>query len=208
MKSIVCFGDSNTWGYIPGSGGRFSWNSRWTGRLQGILGESARVIEEGLSGRTTCLDDPLSIGKNGLAALPIILQTHSPIDLIVIMLGTNDMKTRFNSPAFAIAQGALSLLKACLAFDPRPNEILLVSPALVVETKHKENSYGFEGALEKSLQLAEHYEYFAKQTDSHFYNAAKSVVSSRLDGIHWDEEQHSKFAKDISSVCKTILNLS
>ena len=91
MRTILCFGDSNTWGDPPGGNGRFAWHERWTGILQSSLGDGFRVIEEGLCGRTTCFDDPFSPNRNGLAYLTVALETHCPLDLLIIMLGTNDL---------------------------------------------------------------------------------------------------------------------
>src|SRR3954462_1773041 len=99
MKTIVCFGDSNTWGYDPASNGRFGPTNRWTGVLQTALGSDYRVIEEGLNGRTTTVDDPIHDHRNGRHYLPPCLESHAPFDLVTIMLGTNDLKARFNSSA-------------------------------------------------------------------------------------------------------------
>lgn len=95
-KRVLCFGDSNTWGYIPASGKRHPVGIRWTTLLQEKLGSDFEVIEEGLNSRTTDMNDPKHVGKNGLAYLRPCLETHDPIDLIILMLGTNDMKERFN----------------------------------------------------------------------------------------------------------------
>ena len=86
MKTILCYGDSNTWGYIPGTGNRYPRQVRWTGVLQNLLGEKFHVIEEGLNGRTTVMDDPTRIAKNGLPYLRPCLDSHAPIDLVVLML--------------------------------------------------------------------------------------------------------------------------
>ena len=97
MKNILCFGDSNTWGYVPGTGNRYPKQIRWTGLLQNLLGDSFFIIEEGLNGRTTVLDDPTRIAKNGMTYLRPCLDSQAPIDLVVMMLGTNDCKHRFTS---------------------------------------------------------------------------------------------------------------
>ena len=104
MKTILCFGDSNTWGYNPENRQRFGPEERWTGILRNSLGEDYRVIEEGLNGRTTLWDDPIEGFKNGLDYLMPCLESHRPFDLITIMLGTNDLKCRFSVSAFDIAE--------------------------------------------------------------------------------------------------------
>ena len=95
MKRILCFGDSNTWGWNPANKERFDENSRWTGILKNKLGENYDIIEEGLNGRTTVWDDPIEGYKNGKKHLPSCLESHRPLDIVVLMLGTNDLKSRF-----------------------------------------------------------------------------------------------------------------
>ncbi|WP_216624798.1 GDSL-type esterase/lipase family protein [Paenibacillus foliorum] len=107
-KTIVCFGDSNTWGYDAETDLRFDEETRWTGLLASHLGSQYSVIEEGLSGRTSVCEDPLFEGLSGLSYLYPCLMSHSPLDLIVIMLGTNDTKDRFGLTSYNIAQGIVS----------------------------------------------------------------------------------------------------
>ena len=97
MINILCYGDSNTFGSIPKENKRYSINERWTGRLQNILGNDYRIIEEGLGGRTTVFDDPFEPGRNGIAYIEIALETHKPLDLIILALGTNDVKAHFSA---------------------------------------------------------------------------------------------------------------
>lgn len=114
-KRILCFGDSNTWGYMV-TGGRFDEDVRWPMRLQTLLGEDFRVIEEGFNGRTCVFDDPVEGGyKSGLDYLPACVMSHSPLDLVIIMLGTNDMKKRFGMTAFTIGGAVTQLVKAARA---------------------------------------------------------------------------------------------
>lgn len=110
-KRIVCYGDSNTWGYDAVTDGRFPEEVRWTGKLQELLGEEYCIIEEGLCGRTTVFEDPLNEGLNGLTYLYPCLMSHGPLDLLVIMLGTNDSKERFSATPKNIADGMKRLVK-------------------------------------------------------------------------------------------------
>ena len=105
MRRILCYGDSNTWGYDAAADDRFPEEVRWTGVLQQLLGEGFRVIEEGQPGRTTVWDDPIEEHRNGKTALYSVLESQSPVDLVVLMLGTNDLKPRFSLNAFDIAAG-------------------------------------------------------------------------------------------------------
>lgn len=205
MPTILCFGDSNTWGALPGDSGRHPWSERWPGVLQQQLGDEYRIIEEGLCGRTTAWDDPLESGLNGLAYLSIALQTHNPIDLLVVMLGTNDVKTRFNLTAFSIAQGAAELLQLAIRSEPKIPRILLISPPHVSSTDNIENTLAFEGAIEKSRELSKHYEYFAEKHDCFFFDAATVIESSAVDGIHLDAHAHRNLAFRLHSKIEEIL---
>lgn len=186
-------------------GGRFDWARRWTGVLQRELKDFARIIEEGLDGRTTVYENPLREGRNGLSALPCIIQTHAPVDLIVIMLGTNDMKSRLNQTPFSIAQGASRLIEVCKEYKSDVQNVLLISPALIVNTEDFETQMQMEGGLEKSKELASHYKYFAHKHGIHFFDAASVVNSSVRDGIHWEEAEHLNFGREIAKLAKEIL---
>ena len=131
-RHIICFGDSNTHGYCAATGGRFSEDERWPRLLEKLLGESYLVLEEGLSGRTTCYNDPIHEGLSGLDYIYPCLMSHEPVDLLIIMLGTNDTKERFGSSAACIALGLKRLIAKAIATtdcwrNGHPN-ILIVTP--------------------------------------------------------------------------------
>ena len=133
MKQILCFGDSNTWGYDGESGERLPFKVRWTGRLQKAYeGKDVRIIEEGLCGRTTVFEDPFRQGRRGTALLPTLLETHHPVDLVVLMLGTNDCKTIFGASAEVIGRGIQCLLDQIQIFAPQA-DVLLISPIYLGE---------------------------------------------------------------------------
>lgn len=190
MLTILCYGDSNTWGDPPGSAGRHSWPVRWTGVLQSSLGNGFRIVEEGLGGRTTCFEDPFSPHRNGLAYLPVALETHYPIDLLIIMLGTNDLKANFNLSAFDIARGAESLLAAAKNFRPVIEQILLVSPPHVTSSDNFDISLQFPDGVERSKSLAAYYQRVADVNGCHFFDAATVAQTSPIDGIHLDAQNH------------------
>jgi len=204
MKTILCYGDSNTWGDPPGGSGRHAWDVRWPGILQSALGSGARIIEEGLGGRTTCFDDPLTPNRNGLACLSIALKSHYPIDLLIVMLGTNDVKVRFNLTPYTIGQGAGEILMLAKKFEPKIPNILLVAPPHLVPTDHAENTLAFEGGVEKSRELAKHYRYFATQLGCHFFDAADVAKSSDIDGIHLDGKNHELLGHGMAKEVKKI----
>ena len=128
MKEILCFGDSNTYGLIPGTKERYGRDTRWTGLLEQHLYEKGyRIIEEGLCGRTTVFEDELREGRKGAALLPTLLASHAPIDRVVLMLGTNDCKSLYHASAEAIGLGIEQLLKQIREIDS-DTRILLISP--------------------------------------------------------------------------------
>lgn len=133
MKNVLCFGDSNTFGTDPADPGtRHPLDVRWPGRLASLLGDGWHVIEEGMSGRTSVFDNPLEPHRSGMEALPIVLQSHCPLDYAIVMLGTNDLKEMFNASSRIVAAGAEMVARAIRDYDyadcgPAPR-ILLVSP--------------------------------------------------------------------------------
>jgi lysophospholipase L1-like esterase len=133
MRTLLCFGDSNTWGYIPGSDGRrFPREARWPVRLQAALGEAWEVIAEGLSGRTATMDSPVAEGRNGLPYLVPCLLSHAPVDLLLIFLGTNDVGERFALPERDVARSVGRLIKVARSAEAGPDgaapEVLVVCP--------------------------------------------------------------------------------
>ncbi len=132
-RTLLCFGDSNTWGYIPGSNGRrFPREARWPVRLQAALGDGWEVIAEGLNGRTAAMDSPVAEGRNGLPYLVPCLHSHAPVDLLVIFLGTNDVGDRFALPERDVAGSVGRLVKVARAAEAGPDgtapEILVICP--------------------------------------------------------------------------------
>lgn len=134
MKQILCFGDSNTYGLIPGTTNqRYGWGTRWTSILDDkVRTKGYRVIEEGLCGRTTVFDDPFRTERRGTEMLPAILESHRPVDTIVLMLGTNDCKSVYSATPEVIGQGIEQLLDQINTVNPDA-KILLVSPIYLGE---------------------------------------------------------------------------
>lgn len=202
-KAILCYGDSNTWGQTPDkTGHRRPAHIRWTGILQARLGDNYYVIEEGLSSRTTDLDYAKKPGRNGRTYLEPCLDSHAPIDTVVLMLGTNDLKIEFNRSAKEIAQttkGLVELIQSKTAkYNGTPAEVLLVSPILVEENapRHKEwySDHYDTASAEKSRQLASELELVAQATGCKFADAAQ-VARAGEDGIHFDEASHLALGK-------------
>ncbi|NSW75324.1 MAG: SGNH/GDSL hydrolase family protein [Candidatus Atribacteria bacterium] len=204
-KVILCFGDSLTWGFNPENGERYPREKRWTFLLERELGEGWRIIEEGLNGRTTGFDDPIEGDKNGRRHLPVLLESHRPLDLVVIMLGTNDLKGRFGLSAAGIAQSVGVLVDIVLK-SGASSKVLLVAPPPLAELTRLATVWGFEGAVEKSRRLAEYYEVTARWHRCHFFDAGKVVRTSNLDGVHWEEEENQKFAQALAQEIRRIFS--
>ncbi len=197
MMRILCFGDSNTYGYIPDGRGRFDENIRWTGRLQEGLGKEHKVIEEGLCGRTTVFQDELREGRRGLDLIGTLVESHNPIDVLVVMLGTNDCKTRYGASAGTIASGVEKVIARALEKSSGDMKVLLVSPIHFGKGVGEE---GFDTEFDKksesvARQLAGEYEKVAKKHGYFFLNAAKFAQPSPVDREHLDESGHEKLAE-------------
>ena len=211
MKNILCFGDSNTWGYSPQDGIRFSLDIRWTGVLQKSLGPSYRIIEEGLNGRTIFVNEEGKEARSlrsGSDVLPVILESHRPLDLVIVMLGTNDLKEEFELTVKEIAQGAKTLCEMILRSEylvENLPKILLISPTYIGSTIMPDQDEFFNQARKKSYQFAEHYQRVANELGIHFLDAAKIVSASEGEGVHWDAEQHVKFGKELKIIIEKIL---
>ena len=202
-KRILCFGDSNTWGYDAYSGGRFARDVRWTGVLQDTLGKEYHIIEEGLCGRTTVFDDPLNEGLNGLSYLLPCLQSHSPIDMLIIMLGTNDCKERFAATAKNIADGAKRLIKVAQNADvwKEKPRILLVSPAPIEKECETSKVAGEMGVCSaKSYELKETFELCADDCNCEFLDAGLYVSMNKIDYMHLDLESHKRLGERIADI--------
>jgi lysophospholipase L1-like esterase len=209
MINILCYGDSNTWGRKPLEDIRFPLDVRWPGVLRQQLGSSYWVIEEGLNGRTTVWDDPVAEGRSGKLYLVPCLNTHKPLDLVVLMLGSNDLKPKFSLSAYEIARGAATLLeiiqKSGAGLDGQPPQVLLISPPHVIPLEgESEWRDQFEGAAQKSKQLAGYYASVAQQFGVYFMDAAKVMASSQRDGIHFEAEGHAKLGAAVAQKVKEI----
>lgn len=196
MKQVLCFGDSNTWGYDGESRTRLPWGVRWTSLLQEKLeNQDVRVIEEGLCGRTTIFEDPLRDGRKGTALFPTILETHAPVDCIVLMLGTNDCKTIFGASAEVIGKGIVRLLEQAKSYAPQA-KILLISPIYLGEQVWKEgyDEEFSQNSVNISKELGAVYAKIAQDYKINFLQAAKHVQCCDADQEHLNKKGHKIFA--------------
>lgn len=209
-KRILCFGDSNTWGANPLDGSRFDETERWTGLLQKKLGEAYVVIEEGQNGRTCEMDDPLEGEKSALNYIVPCIESQLPLDMIIIMLGTNDMKLRFERSPAEIAAGLGRLVKKAGDFLDTKGvapELLLVAPIHLHEnmaTSDFSEMFGTQAGLEKSKALAPFFKQLAEQRGCHFVDAAVAARASSVDALHLDAAGHRQVTELMYT---TILNI-
>ena len=199
-RTVLCFGDSNTWGYNPATQDRYPLEERWPSVLQQHLGDGYLVIPEGLNGRTTVWDDPIEGYKNGKEYLIPCLETHKPIDLVIIMLGTNDLKMRFSVPACDVAAGAGVLVDIVAKSETGPRggapQVLLIAPPPIA--KLSEFAEMFEGGAAKSKALSRHFRLVAKERGCALLDASEVIVSSDVDGIHLDLSEHRKLGRAVA----------
>lgn len=200
-RSILCYGDSNTWGFDPATKGRHPRSIRWTGRLQEILGDNFHVIEEGLNGRTTIFTDPVAEYRNGKHLLPAILETHKPLDAVVLMLGTNDCKLVFHANPAWIARGASTLIE--LIRRHTEAQILLIAPAPIEGLT--EFAEIFASGANVSHHLAVHFSRVALEQNVAFLDAGEHCKVSPIDGLHLDSAAHATLADAIAGALQEML---
>lgn len=199
MKQILCFGDSNTWGLIPATRKRYPWGVRWTSILQEkTKKDDVRIIEEGLCGRTTVFEDELRTGRKGTAVLPMILESHSPLDEVIIMLGTNDCKRAYNASAEVIGKGAELLISQVKAIQPQSKILLVSTIDLGDEVWKSEFDPEFsKESVAVSKQLKNVYEKVAEKENVYFLAASDFAKSSKKDMEHLSHEGHAALAEAI-----------
>ena len=217
-KHILCFGDSNTHGYCAdpadcADGGiRFTEEQRWTRLLQEALGQDYLVIEEGLSGRTTCFDDPIHEGLNGLDYIYPCLKSHEGIDLLIIMLGTNDCKDRFYASAACIGLGMARLVNKAKSTDcwgGKAPKILVIAPPPIGEgmlTSPVAQTMG-QLCVEKSRQLADCYREQCELLGVSFLDAGElGCAFNTVDFMHLTSRGHARLADKLAEIVPQLVN--
>ena len=204
--NILCFGDSNTWGYKPDKSGRYNENIRWTGLLQKKLGSGYHIIEEGLCGRTTVFQDELREGRRGLDLIGVTVEMHNPIDLMIIMLGTNDFKAQFSMKAKVSAFGVKKIVekakKFCLSEGVKEPVFLIVSPIEmgdgIDESRFWEYSTESKREIEKLPAILKG---VADEVGALFFDAA-TVAGPGSDQLHMTAESHERLASALYEIIK------
>jgi len=212
VRQILVYGDSLTWGIIPNTRKRLEFDERWPGVLENQLNEAglrARIIEDCLNGRRTVFDDPFKPGRNGLQGIAQRIEIHSPLALVILMLGTNDFQ--FCHPyndAWASAQGVAALVNEIGKAPIEPG--MLVPPVMIVAPPLIRAPKGpiapkFKAAAERCAGLAEAYRQIAAELGCGFFDAEQVTSSSVVDGVHLDADQHAKLGKALTEPVRAIL---
>lgn len=209
MPVIVCFGDSNTYGFDQETFGRFPRSVRWPGVLAAELGGTAEVIEEGLNGRTTIWDDPYLDGRNGRTYLLPCLRSHAPVDVVVIMLGTNDTKTIFGRSAAEIAAGAGALVDDVLASGCGPDggapRVLLIAPPGPGDVTERSEVWGFGEAKAKGERMPALYRTVAAMAGVSFLDASVVAGVDPADGVHLTPQGHASLGHAVATAVRGLL---
>ncbi len=212
MKTVLCYGDSLTWGYNAEGPSRHALEDRWPSVLQAALGDEVRVIAEGLNGRTTAFDDHSAPeDRNGTRVLPTLLGTHSPLDLIIIMLGSNDMKPWVHGNPLAAKHGMGRLVKIvrghAYPLEAEAPEVLLVSPPPIRSTENVEFAQMFAGGDVASAKLAGLYSALADDAGCGFFDAGSVAETTPLDGVHLDAANTRKIGEALAPLVRVMLAL-
>lgn len=209
MATIVCYGDSLTWGAVPNSDGRYPKHNRWPEMLNERLGSMHQVVNLGLPGRTTIWDDPFREGRNGSQYIQAALEVFGPVDVVVVMLGTNDLKRYFNASAYEASRGIEQIIHKIRAPNPHgfPSpRIVVVAPPNILSPKG-EAADMFVGGVEKSLGFHQHYQRIAELNDCSFLNAAGVIQPSEADGIHLDLNGNQQLAFSLETLIREITHI-
>ena len=211
MIQILVYGDSLSWGIIPDTRRRLSFEDRWPGVMElalGAVGLRVRVIEDCLNGRRTAWDDPFKPGRNGLAGLEQRIKIHSPLTMVIVMLGTNDFQSMHPHNAWHSAFGMAAIVRAIRRAPIEPGmpapEVLVVAPP-PIRTARGAVAAKFLGAEERCVGLASAFQQVAKEEGCHFFDAGGVIASSDVDGIHLDVDQHAVLGRALAQVIRSLL---
>jgi len=215
VTAILCYGDSNTWGYQASTAERLGRWERWPGVLQRELGDDVHVIEEGQNGRTTVFDVPFEADRNGLTHLPVSLQTHHPLDLVVIDLGTNDLFLP-GVNAYHAARGAIKLAEVVLASDAgrangAPLVLVVIPPPFApLGQWDQATSPGAEAESQRLSRAFVDAAAAAKEEDGvtvPLLDLRDHVTSSAIDGIHFEADGHRSIGNAVAATLREMLSL-
>ncbi len=213
MQQILIYSDSLSWGIIPNTRLRLSFSQRWPGVLEQSLIEqkkSVRIVENCLNGRRTVWDDPFKAGRNGCDTLAQVIEMHSPLKLIVLMLGTNDFQNTHDNNAQLASHGIVKLINIVRSAAIEPGmstpEILIICPPTIVQAKGAIASK-FTGAEQRCLNFSSHLKNVSDEQDCYFLDANSITAASSVDGIHLDADQHLLFGNAVADFIASHIEL-
>jgi len=214
MQHILVYSDSLTWGIVPTTRKRLHFEQRWPGVMEIALcssGQNVRVVEDCLNGRRTVWDDPFKPGRNGLVGLAQRIEIRSPLELVVLMLGTNDFQSMHQYNAWHSSQGISTLVSAIRTAPIEPGmpvpQILVVAPP-AIRTPKGPIARKFEGGEVKCVGLSAAYRTVCDEVGCHFFDAGSVITSSNVDGVHLDLEQHLTLGNAVAQVVKPLLSIN
>lgn len=212
MKTILAYGDSLTWGFDAINRDRHALEDRWPSVLGAVLGSDIHVVADGLNGRATAYDDwTADCDRNAARTLPTALHAHAPLDLVILMLGTNDMKAQVAGSAVAAARGMRRLIELvdrhAWPFPYDTPQILIVSPPPITETGDPDFAALYAGAREQSAMLASFYADLADETGVGFFDAGSVARTSSVDGVHLDAANTAAIGRGIAPIARLMLGL-
>lgn len=204
MKKVLCFGDSNTFGFIPENGQRYDENTRWTGLLKELAKENYEIIEAGCNNRTGFSDNPAGIKETGYKILPLYLAKNP--DVVVIAVGINDLQPVYNISFFEIKTGLEKMIEMIRKASPAV-KIIIVSPSKITDNIfHSYFATMFDKtSVEKSKHLPAIYKNVAREKDCIFVDLNNIAEVSKKDGLHYEACEHKKIAY---AIFKTLENLT
>jgi lysophospholipase L1-like esterase len=212
MHHVLVYSDSLSWGIIPTTRRRLPFDQRWPGVMENLLassGKNVRIIEDCLNGRRTAWDDPFKPGRNGLDDLAQRIEIHSPLALVILMLGTNDFQSMHEHNAWHSSQGIAALVTAIRTAPIEPGmpvpQVLVVAPPPILTPKGP-IAPKFEGGERKCLGLAAAFQKVCEELGCHFFDSGAVVTSSNVDGVHLDADQHSTLGKALAEVVAALLS--
>lgn len=212
MINILVYGDSLAWGIIPGTRERLEFKDRWPGFMQNAIQsnqKNIRVIENCLNGRRTACDDPFLEGRNGINGIQQIIEMHSPLDLIILALGTNDFQSMHDFNAWHSAQGLRSMIYKMISSPVEPSmkipPILIVVPPMI-DTPTGPIAPKFKGGASKMSGLSEEYKRVSEDLNCHYFDCGLVTKSSEVDGIHLDKYQHHIVGEALAEAVSKIID--
>lgn len=211
MKSILAFGDSITWGFIPGTRARYPFEVRWPNVLEASFDGKVKVYQNALNARSTVHDNPFRDYRSGLSVLPILLEAHAPLDLVILALGANDFHSNYGMSPINVSRGMRRLVQTVKTYVTEPGmpvpEVLVVSPTGIIKTDDPYYAGIFEDTYEIFDQLAPLYKNLADDEGAHFFNAATVATGTSTDGIHLSAEDTIALGKALVAPVGKILDI-